>query len=228
MRPHDIIRRAVAATGVLAAVAVGVGTSGKAEADDATCAVADVEYSVTASLLLKDTKFGVADGVYPLGSGKLRLRFEPGTDAQHPRVALMSYELDPDFTVKASFAFWSTTVVTHSQTRVARACDGAAQGTYNHGEVAWSTPVSGYRSDGTLSCSGNVCGHFGAPPPGESPLHEPPVPVWFNPLRFGADGHTLSMAYAKISHTDSPSKTSYLALAGRETHRSCVTPAPCR
>lgn len=216
------LQRFVAATGVLAAITIGAGTSQVADAEE-DCAVSDVDYSVVGRLLLKDTQFGAANGVYPLGSGKVRLRFEKGAHAQSQDAKLMSLEMDNHLTVKASFALWSTKVVTDSHTRVADSCDGAARGTVQNGDVVWNTKVEGYRADGTLDCSGNVCGKFGAPPEGSSPLHEPPVAVTFRPFHFSPDGRTFSMEYAQVSHSDSPRQTAYLSLSGRETKRSCVT-----
>jgi hypothetical protein len=210
------------AASVVTVVAVGAGASAPADADEG-CATSDVDYNVVGTLLLKDTQFGAANGVYPLGAGKVRLRFENGAPGTEPQAKLMSYELDNHFTVKASFALWSTKVVTDSRTTVASTCDGAARGTVEHGDVVWKTAVDGYRSDGTLDCEGNVCGNFGAPPHGSSQIHEPPANVAFKPFHFSADGRTFSMEYARISHSDSPHQTGYLSLAGRETKRSCVT-----
>ena len=211
------------AAGVVAAITVGAGGSHVADADEPTCSVADVDYAVAGSLLLKDTQFGAADGVYPLGAGKVRLRFETAQSGGGREARLMSYELDNHLTVNASFALWSTKVVTESRTRVANECDGAAKGTVRHGDVVWSTKVDGYQSDGTLHCEGNVCGKFGAPPAGSSPLHEAPESVSFKPFHFNPDGRTFSMEYSQVSHSESPRRTAYLALSGRETKRTCVT-----
>jgi hypothetical protein len=218
-----MVQRFVTAAGVVAAIAVGAGGTHVADADEPTCSVSDVDYSVVGSLLLRDTQFGAANGTYPLGAGKIRLRFKAPEGGGPHEARLMSYELDNHLTVNASFALWSTKVVTDSHTRVANDCDGAAKGTVSNGDVVWSTKVDGYQSDGTLNCEGNVCGKFGAPPTGSSALHEPPESVSFKPFHFNPDGHTFTMDYAKVSHSDSPKRTAYLALSGRETHRTCVT-----
>jgi hypothetical protein len=218
MNRITLTQRLVTAAGVVAAITVGAGASQDAIADEPACGVTDVDYAVVGSLLLKDTQFGAANGVYPLGSGKARLRFAKNGEAK-----LMSYELDNHLTVNASFALWSTKVVTDSTTRVASECDGAAKGTFSHNDVIWQTKVDGYQSDGTLNCEGNVCGKFGAPPAGSSALHEPPEAVTWKPFHFDPDGHTFSMDYSQVSHSESPRRTAYLALSGRETHRTCVT-----
>ena len=218
----QLIPRFVTALGVAAAVAIGASTSTPADADEG-CSTSDVDYNVVGTMMLKDTQFGAANGVYPLGNGKVRIRFENGAPGTAPQAKLMSYDFDSHFTVKASFALWSTKVVTDSHTTVANSCDGAAHGTVDHGDVVWNTAVGGYRSDGTLDCDGNVCGNFGAPPHGSSPLHEAPTNVPFKPFHFSADGRTFSMPYTQVSHSDSPKQTTYLSIAGRETKRSCVT-----
>jgi hypothetical protein len=207
---------------------LGMPNSPAAAAEDGGCSAWDVDYAIVGSLLLKDTKFGAANGVYPQGTGTLRLHVEAGAPRAPRQVRLMSYEFDSRFTVKASFAVWSTTVLTASHTHVAVSCGGAARGTFTHGAVVWNSGVAGFQSEGTLQCDGNVCGSFGAPPAGSSPLHEPPATVAFKPFRFTPDEHTFSMEYAQISHSDSPRQTAYLALAGRETRRACVSLPACR
>jgi hypothetical protein len=219
---NRIAVRLLTAAGVVATITVGAGSSSVADAEG-TCSVSDVDYAVVGRLLLKDTQFGAANGVYPLGAGKVRLRYETGPDGAPHEAKLMSYELDNHLTVKASFALWSTKVVTDSRTVVADECDGAAKGTVQDGSIVWNTKVDGYQSDGTLDCSGNVCGKFGAPPPGSSALHEPATAVTFKPFHFNPDGRTFSMEYSQVSRSESPRRTAYLALSGREMKRTCVT-----
>jgi hypothetical protein len=215
-------RKLFAAAALAAIVAVGAGTSNVAEGDD-QCAVLDVDYITAGNLLVKDTPFGAGDGVYRLGTGKMRVRFEIRPNRAEAK--LMSYEVDNHLTIKASFALWSTTVETRSRTVVANTCEGAARGELAGGDIVWSTPVAGYRSDGTIECEGNACGKFGAPPPGASALHEADDVV-FKPFHFSPDGKTFTMNYAKVSHSESPKQTNYLGLSGRETKRVCVIQPP--
>jgi hypothetical protein len=224
MSPSKVASKllAVALLGGVALASVTTSTVAGAAEAASSCSTTDVEYAVTGNLLLADTKFGAADGLYPLGAGKVRMRFESPAEGGASKVKLMSYDFDNHLTVKASFALWSTKVVTDSRTTVANMCGGAAEGQMSHGDVVWKTAVGGYHSDGTLQCEGNVCGKFGAPPPGSSPLHESPK-VTFNPFHFSPDGRSFTMDYTRVSHTDSPSQTNYLTLAGRETKRTCVT-----
>ncbi len=220
--------KSCATAAVLTALSLALATtSTPADAEEA-CAVSDVDYDVVGNLLIKDTQFGAANGVYRMGDGRLRLRFEKGADGATRTTHLMSYDFDNHFTVKASFAAWSTAVETQSRTTVANECGGAAKGQFDGGNVVWSTPVDGYHSDGSLACSGNVCGKFGAPPAGTSPLHESAA-VTFSPFHFSPDGKTFTMEYTRVSHSDSPRQTAYLSLSGREAKRTCVqTVAACQ
>jgi hypothetical protein len=188
-------------------------------AEDEGCLVAEVEYNILANVAIRNTVFGAANGVYPMGSGKLTLRIE------HGAVKLMSYELVNRLTVRAKVAMLSTTVVTTSRTStVSDGCSGSAQGTLRDGILTWSGRVSGYHSEGTQACSGSMCGSFGAPPLGESPLHDEPAAVTFNPFTFSADGSTFTMPYMLVSKSSSPRETSYLALSGRRIRQSCGAP----
>jgi hypothetical protein len=158
-----------------------------------------------------------------MGSGEITLRI-----AEHPgveSVKLMSYDMTNRLTVSARFAMLSTKVVTASHTSAAHdACDGSAQGTLHDGTLTWSSKVSGYRSDGTMECSGSMCGKFGAPPDGVSPFHDTPVAMRFSPFNFSPDGSTFTMPYMLVSKSDSPKQTTYLALSGRRVRHACATP----
>ena len=189
--------------------------------DGTTCGVSDVEYDVVANVAVRNTILGTANGVYPLGSGKLTLRID------HEAVQLMSYELANRLTVQARIGVVSATVVTASHTSTARdPCLGSAQGTLRANTLTWSSSVAGYRSDGTEDCSGAMCGRFGAPSSGTSPFHDASVAVTFNPFTFSPDGSTFTMPYALVSKSSSPRQTTYIALSGRRVKKSCTTSAP--
>jgi hypothetical protein len=216
---HIIIAAAVATLGGFV-----VGTTRPAAAADEACPVSDVEYSVVANVYIRDTPFGAGNGVYSLGSGRMRLRIEE--QAGHKSVKLMSYELVNRLTVEAKVAMLSTKVVTTSQTSTARdACNGSAQGTLFDGTLIWSTKVLGYHSDGTMECSGSMCGRFGAPPRGTSPFHDTPPVLTFSPFTFSPDGSTFTMPYTIVSKSDSPQQTTRLALSGRRVKQECAAPA---
>jgi hypothetical protein len=130
-------------------------------------------------------------------------------------------------TVQAKVATISTTVVTSSRTSTAAdACRGSAQGTLHDATLTWNSKVSGYHSDGTLECSGAMCGRFGAPPTGTSPFHDAPAAMTFNPFTFSVDGSTFTMPYTLVSKSSSPRQTTYMALSGRRVAQSCGAHAP--
>jgi hypothetical protein len=138
---------------------------------------------------------------------------------------MMSYELANRLTVEAKVAMLSTKVVTESQTAAKNACEGSAQGTLHDGTLTWNTNVTGYHSDGTMECSGSMCGKFGAPPRGTSPLHETPAAIHFKPFTFSPDRSTFTMGYTLVSKSDAPKQTTYLALSGRRVKQACTTEA---
>ena len=196
--------------------------SASAFADAAPCAATEVEYTLAANLQLSDTPMGVADGVYPIGPGKTVLRFEGRN------VKMLSYTMRESFTVHTTVAFWTTTVKMDAQsTATPNACSIAAEGTLEGRTIHWRTPVSGYRTDGTLTCSGAFCGQFGAPPRGQSPLHIGPAPAKFGDFVFAPDFETFTMAKTAGQKTEVPKQTSTVSNSGREVRRTCVGPQPC-
>jgi len=214
----------VLATAVATLGAISIATSEPAAAAADACPVSDVEYSVVANVYIRDTPFGAGNGVYSLGSGRMKLRIED--EGGRKAVRLMSYDLANRLTVDAKVAMLSTKVVTTSQTSTARdACNGSAQGTLHDGTLTWNTKVAGYHSDGTMECSGSMCGNFGAPPRGTSPFHDAPPALTFSPFTFSPDGSTFTMPYTVVSKSDSPRQTTRLALSGRRVKEECSAPA---
>jgi hypothetical protein len=192
-----------------------------ASANDPECSVVDVDYAIATSLQLRDTRMGAADGVYPSGSGTLRLRVEGPPDASSREVRLVSFETRGRIEIAARALFWTTRVVTEARNSVrTEAGSTTARGALHDGVIRWSTPLSGYRSDGTQTCDGSMCGSFGAPASGTSPLHDGPHEVTLSPFVFSRDQRTFTMGYTLVSRT--PSQSSYLALSGRETARRCA------
>ncbi len=188
----------------------------------------EIEYNLSANLKLTETPMGEGNGIYPIGPGKVVLRFEnqggqPGGD-----VKMLQYAMRESFTIKAKTLAWTTTVITETNTRATpNACSIAAEGTLDNHTLRWRTPVSGYRTDGTLTCSGSLCGKFGAPPAGKTPLHIGPGPVQFSAFVFGPDMQTFTMATTHVTKTTMPKQTGEVALAGREVRRVCVPVTPC-
>ena len=191
---------------------------------DACPGAVDVDYAIATNTELRNTGLGVGDGVYPSGTGTLRLRFNAPSSASARGVHLMSFDAHDHFEVTARAVFWVTRIVTDAQNTVrAGGVAGAARGALHDGSVTWSTKVAGYRSDGTLTCDGTMCGSFGAPPPGVSPFHEGPNDVTFPPFVFSPDLKTFTMTGALVSNT--PERSVYIALSGGEVARTCVSAA---
>lgn len=208
-------------------VAVAVALAPAVPAQAPVCAAWDVEYALAANLHLSDTPMGQGDGIYHIGPGKVVLRFEDHDGQPGGKVTMLSYEMREHFTITSKTLLWSTTVITEADTRgTPDACGAVAEGTLTGASLAWSTPLRGYRTDGTITCDGSLCGMFGAPPPGKSELHIGPGPVDFKPFVFAADMNTLTMADTFVSKTDMPKQTAHVALSGREMRRACLPSRP--
>jgi hypothetical protein len=196
--------------------------------DPGACAVSDVDYALTASVMLRGTPLGAADGVHPLGSGTMRLRFDRGDEV--PTAKLMRYTVDNRMTVVTTVAWIKTTVTAESRTGTQPLpCEGSAQGTLSGSRLVWEGPVRGYGSDGTITCDGSMCGSFGAPPKGASSLRDHPADLRFGAFVFSADGSTFTMPYTQVPTTTSGSQKTFLALSGRRIGHSCMpSPPTCR
>ena len=194
----------------------------------ATCAARDVEYVLAANLTLKDTPMGEGDGTYTIGPGKAVLRFAT-PEGDRTGVKMLSYSMREQFIIKSKTLLWTTTVTTDTKTAaIPDACGSASEGTLADHSLRWTTPVSGYHTDGSLTCEGSLCGKFGAPPQGTTALHIPPHPVQFNPFQLSADGKTFTMASTFVTKTDMPKQTGYVTLSGREVKRTCVESKVCK
>jgi hypothetical protein len=197
-----------------------------AAAQPEPCAAWEVEYALSANLTIRDTKMGAGDGTHVIGPGSVTLRFE-GPVGPGP-VKMLSYQMTERFTVNATAMFWKTSVTTDAQSAATPdGCGVVAAGKLERPTLAWSTPMRGYHTDGTLTCEGSMCGKFGAPPPGKSDLHEPARPVQLASFEFAPDLKTFTMAATQVSKSESPSQTTYIGLAGREVKRTCVVPKAC-
>jgi len=218
--------------GLLLVAALGLSLADSpAGAQPAPCTAWDVEYALSANLTLRDTPMGAGDGTFVIGPGFTVLRFESpsmGEGVPPAPVKMIAYGMTERFTIHSTALFWKTTVHTNTRTTVTPdACSIVARGAMRGRSLVWSTPVRGYRTDGTLTCEGSMCGKFGAPPPGTSELHHPPRPVQLSSFTFAPDGKTFSMPATFVTKTDSPKQTGYLGLSGREIRRTCVAPPPC-
>lgn len=215
----------IAAVGILALAPVASSTA--AAEEDNGCRVSDAEYLVDTSVLLKGTPMGAADGVHPLGRGRMRLRFQPNVRGES--VKLMSYVIDNRMTVETNVAFIKTTVVAESRTKTLEdACHGSALGSLSGSKLTWQGAVRGYGSEGVLRCDGVMCGKFGAPPKGASPLRDHPSELHFGQFVFSPDGSTFTMPYTEVQTTTPGNQHTFLALSGRRLTHACVAePAAC-
>ena len=214
-------------TGLALAFCVVVGST--AEADEPACDAWDVEYSLNANTKITDTKMGGGDGTWPIGPGRALVRFESQNGAPGGNAKLLDYKMHSNFTVKANIVVASANVTADTDTATtANACGVAAEGALTGKSLKWKGPWSGVHSDGTLTCEGSLCGKFGAPPSGTSPVHLAPHEALMNSFEYADDRKTFSMAYAVVSKQSDPSQTSWVTLSGREMKRTCVVgPKPC-
>ncbi|HSY24488.1 MAG TPA: hypothetical protein VK841_20315 [Polyangiaceae bacterium] len=192
------------------------------------CDAWEIDYTLAGNLKLTDTTLGQGDGVYPVGPGAAVLRFEDHGGQPGGRAKLVNYSMKQGVTVTASALFFTAKVVSETVTRaLPDACGVDGEGTLNGTTLAWAGPIRAFKSDGTITCEGSLCGKFGAPPLGQSPLHIGPNPVQLQPFQFSGDLKTFSMPSTFVSKTEDPKQTAYLALSGREMKRSCVQVRPC-
>lgn len=221
-RQRRRLRRALARVAIAAGVSLVSAVSGTRSAqalDPDPCAESDVNYLVSANLMLRDTPMGAADGVYPQGSGTLRLHVRRDPAGLASEVRLVALDIDDHIVIANRTLAWTTTVTTDARTTVKHDAAGA---TMRKGVIDWKTNVSGYRTDGTVRCEGVMCGSFGAPPRGATPLHDGPFTVQFKPFVLSADGSTFTMDYSLVSHT--PGQSAYLGMSGRQVARTCTSP----
>ena len=211
------------------AIAAALVTAISASADDApACNTWEVEYTLAANVELSDTAMGAGDGVHSIGPGDLVLHFanvggQPGGD-----VKLMKYDMTDQFTVNAKVMGIGTTVTNDTHTKsTPNVCGVSAQGTLSGTMLRWSTLWNGIHTDGHVTCSGNMCGHMGAPPSGQSAVHTPAHPANFKSFQYAPDMKTFHMDYSVTAKSTNPSQTSRITFNGRETRRSCIYVRPC-
>jgi hypothetical protein len=214
--------------GLATACAVGLAVAPVvASAQPPACGAWEVEYTVSENLRLSDTPMGRGDGVYAVGPGRVVLRFDDRDGQPGGRVEMLSYEMREHFTIDSRTLFWNARVTTDALTRGTPDACGVAEGVLQGTALGWTSPVRGYRTDGTITCEGVLCGKFGAPPPGRSELHIGPGPVSFSPFQLARDAKTFTMSETFVAKTDMPKQTAHVALAGREVRRACVPASSC-
>jgi hypothetical protein len=219
---------AAAARKYLGAGVVGVMTAlalapGRASADGPVCSGWDVEYALNGQLKITDTTMGAGDGVHNVGPGRAVIHFDDRGGSPGGHAKLTVYSMHSHVTVTSKAVFASATVVTDTDSRAIPEGSGVVtEGNLADHTLTWSGPVRSYKTDGTMTCDGSLCGKFGAPPAGASEVHLGPRPFQPPPFQFGGDMKTFSMGFVQTSHADSPKQTTFEAVAGRETRRTCV------
>lgn len=199
-----------------------------ASADDPPCNAWEVEYTLAAQVELSDTAMGAGDGVHTIGPGKLTLRFDNVNSAPAGSVRLTNYEMTDQFTVNAHVFGLGTSVTNDTKTRTTpNVCGVSAQGMLTDHTLRWSTLWNGMHTDGRVTCSGSMCGRFGAPPTGTSDVHQPAHPVSFKQFDYAPDMRSFHMDYSVTAKSTTPSQTSRIKFDGRETKRSCIYVRPC-
>jgi hypothetical protein len=215
----------------LAAAAIGavlVSVLAPRAAPAPPCNAFDIEYVLAARLQLTDTPFGVGDGIHLIGPGAMVLRFENRAGVPGGAVEMLSYRMYEHFVIHSSALFWKSDFTSATDTSVtANACGVVARGALVGRTIRWTTPLLAYRTDGSATCRGSLCGKGGAPPTGETAVHLGPGPVWFKPFVFAPDLQTFTMHSTQVSKTESPKLTASIALSGREIRRSCVVSLRC-
>jgi hypothetical protein len=212
--------RSILVTGAILASGVQAHAA-PTESSELPCAVADVQYALSASLQITNTTMGAGNGFHRIGPGRAVVRFDGRTG--HRRATLLAYDLRQSFTVVSSVLFWATTVKTDVKvTTVSRAPASVADGTLEGLTLRWDGRASGVSSDGSVECDGWMCGKFGAPPAGTSELHAGPTSMELKPFQFSADMKTFTMPYAVVSESDAPRHRTLVSIAGREVQRGCV------
>jgi hypothetical protein len=215
-------------TSVTLALALAAEMMSSARAETEPCRTIEIDYALDGQLRLTDTPMGKGDGVYPVGPGTAVVRFEVQNGAPAGPAELVAYEMSERFRIDSRAVFWETHVTTDARTTVREdPCGVVARGALSGSRLDWSSDVRGARTDGRLICEGSLCGKFGAPPAGESPLHVAPHPVRFAAWAFTPDLARFTMASSWSAHSESPRQTSYVALVGREVSRRCAAPPRC-
>lgn len=195
-----------------------------AVADDPPCDAWEADYSLSGILAVRDTPMGAANSDHAVGPGTMTLRFDNATGPGDGPAKMLSFSIKEFFTG----VYFSTKITTDLATVITPATCSAGEGTFAGGKITWAGKVRGYKVDGFLTCDGSLCGKFGGPPQGKSEYHDAAHDVDFAPFVFSADRKTFTMTASQVSKGESPKHTTYLAMAGRETKRTCVRQKPCK
>lgn len=225
------IRRALFAA-ALPLFALALPRTPDVHAEPAACERWVVEYALSPGSQLKiaGTPFGAGNGTFNIGPGRLKLGFRNrgGKPALKGKVTALSYTMRAHVPVTTSVLGMKTTVTSDTATSVSPdRCSKVAKGLFNGTRLLWTSPFRRYRTDGTITCHGSLCGRFGAPPEGKSEIHIPPRPVRLMSLEFEPHDPThFTSSFLLMDKTKSPPSKNYMRLVGREIARRCVKKKP--
>ncbi|CAN5158263.1 hypothetical protein BH09MYX1_BH09MYX1_06980 [soil metagenome] len=218
------MRHAVLPSLLLAAVAL-LATQRDAVADDPPCDAWEIEYATTGTLAVRDTPMSAGNADHPVGPGTVVVRFDNATGVADGSAKMLSFNMKELFTG----VYFNTKITTDiASTATPTTSCSVAEGTMTRSKLTWGTKVRGFKVDGSLTCEGPMCGKFGGPPSGKSDYHDPAHDVELGPFEYQADLKTFTMTASLISKGDSPKQSTYIAMAGRESKRTCVRAKPCK
>ncbi len=207
--------------GVLASLALPVDPQPLIAAPSA-CHGAEVRYRTAGRLRLDHTPLNAGNGTYRVGPGIVTLRFAGRRPGAGP-VQMLGYRLSTNYSFTVSVVGMRTTVVVHAIASATPDSSGVvASGRVEDGVLHWSTPISGYRTYGTVICSGAMCGRFGLPPPGTTRFSDGPAAVHFKPFAFRlGDLRRFTMESTELPPLRRLGARAAIALAGWERGRHC-------
>lgn len=223
-----LTRRLKRLSALAALAALFAALSASADDQPPPCNTWEVEYTLAANVELSDTAMGAGDGVHSIGPGTLVLHFADAGGKPGPEAKLMTYDMTDQFTVNAKVFGIGTVVTNDTHTKTTpNVCGVSAQGVMSNRTLRWTTLWNGIHTDGHVTCSGSMCGRFGAPPQGQSDVHTPAHPAVFKSFQYASDLKTFHMDYSVTAKSTNPSQTSRITFNGRETRRSCIYVKPC-
>ncbi len=185
-------------------------------------------------LTLRDTMMGIGDTNQNVGPGTATIRFENIDGNPGGKAYLLEFEIRTDFTVPPAT---TNLVATMGHGYETGPCGSSAVGNVEGDDLIWSDfdgtatgttdppNMHGFFVDGTITCDGDLCGSFGAPPQGTTPQSGGPFDLRSEPWKLSADASTFFMPLF-ISQQDLNS-TTRLQVYGVEIAKECKSIEAC-
>jgi hypothetical protein len=181
-----------------------------------------IEYDLDGSEFeIRNTPFGAGDAVNAVGPGQLQLLF-PGDEAgpKEGEVRLIKYTLQMQFDVAM--------VETDVEINAGPDDCGVALGARTATVVAWSTPMRGAHSQGTITCRDSefICGAANLPK--DMPVtQDTTVDQPLEAFDFGAAQGFSAFTMAEVEVPNDQAGDTFLRLQGAESTRRCVRRPTC-